>query len=92
MMAVGNVQNLNHLPNQFGCIIDELPGTYLGIPLGNCVKSKQIWDPVVQRVNQRLATWKGCYLSKGGRITLITALFLISKFITCPYFVPPHRF
>lgn len=71
MMAVCSVPNLESLANLFGCVVSVFPRTFLGLPLGWRLKTKHIWDPVVERVDQRLARWKCCYLSKGGRITLI---------------------
>lgn len=71
LMLVGDVPNLYSLPLLFGCSMTELPGLYLGLPLGAKVKSKHLWDLVVDQVEQRLATCKGRYPSKGGDITLI---------------------
>ena len=44
---------------------------YLGLPLGATFKDMAIWNPVLERVEKRLASWKRLYLSKGGKITLI---------------------
>uniref|UniRef100_A0A2N9FMM0 Reverse transcriptase domain-containing protein n=1 Tax=Fagus sylvatica TaxID=28930 RepID=A0A2N9FMM0_FAGSY len=43
----------------------------LGLPLGATFKETAIWNPVLERVEKRLASWKRLYLSKGGKITLI---------------------
>lgn len=71
MMAVGFVPNLVRLANILGCSVSMAPGTYLGLSLKGRLKFKLIWDPVVERVDKKQARWKGCYLSKGGRMTLI---------------------
>jgi hypothetical protein len=44
---------------------------YLGLPLGATFKEQTIWNPVLERVEKRLASWKRLYLSKGGKLTLI---------------------
>ena len=44
---------------------------YLGLPLGAKFKSKDIWNPVLEKVEWRLARWKRLYLTKGGKLTLI---------------------
>ena len=44
---------------------------YLGLLLGATFKEMAIWNPVLERVEKRLASWKRLYLSKDGKITLI---------------------
>ena len=44
---------------------------YLGLPLGAKFKDKTIWNPILEKMERRLAGWKRLYLSKGGRVTLI---------------------
>ncbi|KAG2700542.1 hypothetical protein I3760_06G002500 [Carya illinoinensis] len=44
---------------------------YLGLPLGAASRAIPIWDIVIKKIELRLVGWKGFYLSKGGRITII---------------------
>ena len=44
---------------------------YLGLPLGAKFKDKPIWNPILKKMERRLAGWKRLYLSKGGRVNLI---------------------
>uniref|UniRef100_A0A2N9GXK7 Reverse transcriptase domain-containing protein n=1 Tax=Fagus sylvatica TaxID=28930 RepID=A0A2N9GXK7_FAGSY len=51
-----------------GCKQSGLPMHYLGLPLGAKFKETAIWNPVLERVEKRLASWKRLYLSKGARV------------------------
>ena len=54
-----------------GCSTTTLPMKYFGLPLRENFKSKDIWNPIVEKLERRLAGWKRIYLSKGGCLTLI---------------------
>jgi hypothetical protein len=71
MVPVGNVSDLDSLAAMLGCKTVQLPMTYLGLPLGAKFKSKSIWDPILEKMERKLAGWQRMYLSKGGRVTLI---------------------
>nr|XP_009587165.1 uncharacterized protein LOC104084912 [Nicotiana tomentosiformis] len=53
------------------CKVGSLPTTYLGLPLGASYKDTTVWNPVIERVEKRLAGWQKRYLSKGGKEVLI---------------------
>ncbi|XP_077251856.1 uncharacterized protein LOC143891093 [Tasmannia lanceolata] len=57
-----------------GCKLDSLPSKYLGLPLGVGRPRKHLWDPVVERIDKRLDTWKRNLISKGGRLVLVKAV------------------
>ena len=71
LVPIGMVHNLDFLLNVLGCKNGTLPMKYLGLPLGAKFKDKTIWNPILEKIEQRLAGWKHLYLSKGGRVTLI---------------------
>ena len=71
MVLVEEVPNLEDLVQILGCKIVSLPMKYLGLPLGATFKAKLIWNPIIERMEKRLAGWKRHYLSKGGKVTLI---------------------
>ena len=48
-----------------GCRVGTLPMTYLGMPLGASYNSPSIWNPILEKIEQKLAMWKKLYLSKG---------------------------
>lgn len=41
------------------CKMGEFPFTYLGLPIGGNSSLLSTWDLVVNRMNQKLASWKG---------------------------------
>ena len=54
-----------------GCQQGSLPMKYLSLPLGAKLKDKSIWNPILEKMERKLAGWKKLYLSKGGRVALI---------------------
>ena len=71
MVPIGEVNNVHVLVEILGCRVRALPMTYLGMPLGASRKSPSIWNPILVKVDRKLAGWKKLYLSKGGRLTLL---------------------
>jgi len=39
--------------------------------LGASFKAKSIWDGIIEKIECRVAGWKGMYLSNGAMVTLI---------------------
>ncbi|KAK2662605.1 hypothetical protein Ddye_001179 [Dipteronia dyeriana] len=58
----------------FKCKKASLPIPFLGFPLGGRPGSKAFWDPLVDKIEKRLAPWKRKFLYKGGRLVLIKAV------------------
>ena len=70
-VPVGMVHNFDLLLNVLGSKQGTLLMKYLDLPLGAKFKDKKIWNPILEKIEQRLAGWKRLYLSKGSRVTLI---------------------
>ena len=68
---MGEVPFFEELVGILGCHTASLPMKYLGLPLGATYKETSIWNPIIERMEKRLAGWKRLYLSKGGKVTLI---------------------
>ena len=88
LVSVGAVHNMDLLVVVLGCKQGSLPMKYLGLPLGAKFKDKSIWNPILEKMERKLAGWKKLYLSKGGRVTLIKStlsnlptFFLYSLFL-----------
>ncbi|XP_076881089.1 uncharacterized protein LOC143529105 [Bidens hawaiensis] len=57
-----------------GCKRGIIPFEYLGIKVGANMNRIRNWDPVVEVVKHRLASWKSKTISIGGRVTLIKSV------------------
>ncbi|XP_075084825.1 uncharacterized protein LOC142168065 [Nicotiana tabacum] len=71
---VNNVPNLEELTEILCCGTTSLPTTYLGLSLGTKNKSLEVWNGVVEKFKNKLASWKRQYLYMGGRLTLINSV------------------
>ncbi len=54
-VLVGEVPNLEVLAQILGCQTASLPMKYLGLPLGASFNAKSIWNPIIERMEKRLA-------------------------------------
>lgn len=57
-----------------GCNASPLSSTCLGVLFIRWDWFQSPWNPVTERMEKKLATWKSRYLSSGGQITLIKAV------------------
>ena len=71
IVPVGEVGNIGVLANILGCRMGSLPMKYLGMLLGTLFKTTSIWNPILEKMEKKLSSWKRLYLSKGGRLTLL---------------------
>ncbi|XP_026377684.1 uncharacterized protein LOC113271978 [Papaver somniferum] len=75
VIGVGDAaSNCDKCARVLGCEVGSLPINYLGLPIGSSSRRISIWDPVIDRLKKRLASWKRQYLSKGGRLILLKSV------------------
>uniref|UniRef100_A0A2N9EFL4 Reverse transcriptase domain-containing protein n=1 Tax=Fagus sylvatica TaxID=28930 RepID=A0A2N9EFL4_FAGSY len=55
LVPVGVVPCIEELADILGCKTSKLPIKYLGLPLGAKFKAKDIWNPIIEKMERRLA-------------------------------------
>jgi hypothetical protein len=68
----------------------SLPGKYLGLPLHYRNVKRTDLQPLIEKINNRLAGWKGKLLSKAGRETLVKSVLSAQPIYHLTVF-PPHK-
>lgn len=53
------------------CKKGSIPFNYLGLPIGGNSSRLSFWDPIIERMENKLSVWRGKLMSIGGRLTLI---------------------
>lgn len=75
------------------CKQDSIPFTYLGLPIRGWSQTLAAWQPILEKIRRKLASWKGMWLSLGGRITLIKSslaklpLYFMSMFLVLNWII-----
>ncbi|KAI3797458.1 hypothetical protein L1987_32715 [Smallanthus sonchifolius] len=67
-------QECDEFAKIIGCKKESLPITHLGLPIGANMRLSKNWGPVVNKIKERLTSWKAKTLSFGGRLTLVKAV------------------
>ncbi len=57
-----------------GCSSCDFPLNYLGLPLSPKALRKSDFLPIIEKVDKRLAGWKGLLLSRGGRLVVLNSV------------------
>ena len=52
-----------------------IPFKYLGMEVGDNPRKGKFWEPIVDKLRNRLSGWKGRFLSMIGKICLIKPVF-----------------
>ncbi|XP_058092519.1 uncharacterized protein LOC131238961 [Magnolia sinica] len=66
-------QEISDIADFMGCSPGSFPTYFLGLPLCIGVPKSHLWEKIIQRFHKHLSGWKSCFLSIGGRLTLINA-------------------
>jgi len=56
------------------CMLVQLPITYLGVPLGANMRRFSLWQCIIEKIQNRLGSWKTGCISRAGRLVLIKAI------------------
>nr|CAD1820644.1 unnamed protein product [Ananas comosus var. bracteatus] len=73
----------------FDCSTHSFPFNYLGLPLSPKKLCKADYLPLIEKLDNRLAGWKGLLLSRGGRLVLLNSvLSSIPTFFCSAYLLP----
>ncbi|XP_021975207.1 uncharacterized protein LOC110870328 [Helianthus annuus] len=65
-----NDSEVERLAGLLNCQKGNLPLDYLGVPIRTNMKRISKWQPVIDRFEKKLASWKANSLSFAGRVTL----------------------
>ncbi|XP_063941514.1 uncharacterized protein LOC135149664 [Daucus carota subsp. sativus] len=57
-----------------GCQIGKWPMTYLGMPVGCSSRKASFWEPLLAKLEHKLARWKAEALNQAGRLTLLKSV------------------
>uniref|UniRef100_A0A2N9GQ21 Reverse transcriptase domain-containing protein n=1 Tax=Fagus sylvatica TaxID=28930 RepID=A0A2N9GQ21_FAGSY len=91
LVPVGEVSNVDQLAEILCCRVGVLPMSYLGMPLGSSFKASSVWNPILEKIERKLAGWKKLYLSKGGRLTLLkSTLSSLPTYFLSLFTIPAH--
>jgi len=66
--------DLDHLLASFTGLRESFPCRYLGLQLHTRSLQKVHVQPLIERIGQRLPSWKGKMLNRAGRLTLVTTV------------------
>lgn len=73
LITSAHEQEVQQLAQIMGCKASNFPIKYLGLPLSNKRLQKQQYMELIQKIENKLTSWKAAMLSIGGRITLVNA-------------------
>lgn len=66
-------RQLQNWASIIGCSVGSSPFTYLGEPIGGTPKRRNFWQPLLDKVDKRLASWKDRCLNTTWSAKLIKA-------------------
>jgi hypothetical protein len=77
---------LNEAASSLICNVGKVFFLYMGLPIGGDLKRLGFWEPMLNRIENRLSRWKNHSLSFGGRLVLLKSV-LTSLFVyDIPFF------
>jgi len=73
------------------CKEGSTPFNYLGLPVGANPKKFSIWEPMLEKLANRLNSWGSKYVSLGGRIVLLNSVLNAIPIFYLSYLKMPKR-
>ena len=90
LITVKEVPHIQGLAIILGCKVENLPTTYLGMPLGSKHKALGLWNGILEKAKIKISRWKAHYLSLGGRVTLINSVLdSLPTYVMSLFPIPP---
>ncbi|CAJ2678325.1 unnamed protein product [Trifolium pratense] len=71
------------------CKVGKIPFLYLGLQIGGDPRRLSFWDPVLNRIKNRLSGWKSRFLSFGGRLVLLRSVLTSLPVYALSFFKAP---
>ncbi|CAJ2670936.1 unnamed protein product [Trifolium pratense] len=71
------------------CKVGKIPFLYLGLPIGGDPRRLGFWEPVVNRLKNRLSGWRSRFLSFGGRLVLLKSVLTSLPVYSLSFFKAP---
>jgi len=71
------------------CRVGKVPYLYLGLSIGCDPRRLAFWDLVLHTIKSRLSAWKSCFLSFGGRLTLLKSVMTSLPVYALSFFKAP---
>lgn len=68
-----NAHDQRRWADTLGCNIGSWPLKYLGVSLGLIHNSRQLWDPMILKFNNKLNNWANLHLNLAGKLVLLKA-------------------
>ncbi|GAU16975.1 hypothetical protein TSUD_37330 [Trifolium subterraneum] len=73
------------------CKVGKIPFFYLGLPIGGDSRRLSFWEPVLDRLKNRLSGWKNRFLSFGGRLVLLKSVLSSLPIYVISFFKAPSE-
>ena len=83
------VENKVFIAQTLGVSEGSLPVPYLGLPLISTGIHKTHCQPILQKIKNRISSWKNRFLSKAGRLELIRSVLHSYSIYWCNAFLLP---
>ncbi|XP_058721855.1 uncharacterized protein LOC131593384 [Vicia villosa] len=73
------------------CKREDKEFSFLGILIGSNPRRAKFWSPLVDNIRRRLSSWKGKWLSFGGRLTLLKSVLGSLPIFTFSFYLAPKK-